>query len=236
MCRHRSSRSSRYLRVSTFILILTFSLSIGAAAMGNSQSKTETSEQDLAEKLVEKLRTLELEKTERRPTIEEKAHEYPKRSQFPNVSITIAEHWQEELLKSPKNRLAISAFTANNAAEIIGSRSAKISDTQVFNVKVPLEGYPITDQKSSGRCWLFATMNVFRVAFMKKYNLERFQLSQAYLFFWDKLEKSNYFLESIIETADQPLDGRLLQSLMSSPVGDGGQWDSTSVMRRARYR
>ena len=60
---------------------------------------------------------------------------------------------------------------------------------------------------------------------MKKYNLSSFQLSQAYLFFWDKLEKANYFLESILDTLDEPLDGRLLQRLMEQPVGDGGQWD-----------
>ncbi|KAF1981348.1 peptidase C1B, bleomycin hydrolase [Aulographum hederae CBS 113979] len=60
---------------------------------------------------------------------------------------------------------------------------------------------------------------------MKKYNLESFELSQAYLFFWDKLEKANYFLENVLDTVDEPLDGRLLQELMKSPVGDGGQWD-----------
>ena len=66
---------------------------------------------------------------------------------------------------------------------------------------------------------------MFRVAVMKAYNLDSFQLSQAYLFFWDKLEKANYFLESILKTFDEPLDGRLLGALMASPVGDGGQWD-----------
>ena len=60
---------------------------------------------------------------------------------------------------------------------------------------------------------------------MKRYNLAEFQLSQAYLFFWDKLEKANYFLESVLDTVEEPLNGRLLQELMSSPVGDGGQWD-----------
>ena len=60
---------------------------------------------------------------------------------------------------------------------------------------------------------------------MKKHNLKEFELSQAYLFFWDKLEKSNYFLEQILDTEDEPLDGRLVQTLMSAPVGDGGQWD-----------
>lgn len=197
--------------------------------MGSSQSKNQPPEHALAEKLNEQLRALELEKGKRRPIEDEKEPQIPQNSSFPKVSIAAAERWQQELLKDPKNRLAISAFTVNNAANILRSRSATIADTQVFNVKVPLEGSPVTDQKSSGRCWLFATTNVFRVAFMKKYNLEEFQLSQAYLFFWDKLEKSNYFLESVIETVNEPLSGRLLKSLMESPVSDGGQWDSKST-------
>ena len=60
---------------------------------------------------------------------------------------------------------------------------------------------------------------------MKRYNLKEFELSQAYLFFWDKLEKCNYFLEQILDTVTEPLDGRLVQTLLSAPVGDGGQWD-----------
>ena len=60
---------------------------------------------------------------------------------------------------------------------------------------------------------------------MRRYNLKEFELSQSYLFFWDKLEKANYFLEQILDTTDEELDGRLVQTLMSSPVGDGGQWD-----------
>jgi bleomycin hydrolase len=60
---------------------------------------------------------------------------------------------------------------------------------------------------------------------MKRYNLDKFELSQAYLFFWDKLEKANYFLEEILDTADEPLDSRLIQTLLGSPVSDGGQFD-----------
>ncbi len=60
---------------------------------------------------------------------------------------------------------------------------------------------------------------------MRRYNLKEFELSQSYLFFWDKLEKANYFLEQILDTTDAELDGRLVQALMASPVGDGGQWD-----------
>ena len=60
---------------------------------------------------------------------------------------------------------------------------------------------------------------------MRKYNLKEFQLSQSYLFFWDKLEKANYFLEQVLDTTNEDLDSRLVQELLSSPVGDGGQWD-----------
>lgn len=59
---------------------------------------------------------------------------------------------------------------------------------------------------------------------MKKYKLSDFQLSQSYLFYWDKIEKANYFLESILDTTSEEIDSRLIQALMASPVGDGGQW------------
>ena len=124
-----------------------------------------------------------------------------------------------------QNRLALSALSATDPHQVLTQRAATIADTQNFNVKISLEGAPITNQRSSGRCWLFASTNVFRVAIMKRYNLKEFELSQAYLFFWDKLEKCNYFLEQILDTVAEPLDGRLVQRLMSGPVNDGGQWD-----------
>ncbi|KAL8718922.1 MAG: hypothetical protein Q9225_004004 [Loekoesia sp. 1 TL-2023] len=143
----------------------------------------------------------------------------------PTVSISTTEQWEKELMEDPKNRLALSALSANNATSILTQRSTVISDTQNFNIKIGLEGAPITNQKSSGRCWLFAATNVFRVAIMKRYNLKEFELSQAYLFYWDKLEKANWFLEQILDTVQEDLEGRLIQTLLASPVGDGGQWD-----------
>ena len=83
----------------------------------------------------------------------------------------------------------------------------------------------VTNQRSSGRCWIFAATNVFRIAIMQKYNIKNFELSQAYLFFWDKVEKANYFLEAVVKTANEDVTGRLVSELMSDPVGDGGQWD-----------
>ncbi|KAL8800130.1 MAG: hypothetical protein Q9182_005403 [Xanthomendoza sp. 2 TL-2023] len=141
------------------------------------------------------------------------------------LSISTTEEWEKELMQDPKNRLALSALSSHDAKSVLTQRSATIANTQTFNIKIDSEGAPITNQRSSGRCWLFAATNVFRVAIMKRHNLKEFELSQAYLFYWDKLEKANYFLEQILDTVDEDLEGRLLQRLLESPVGDGGQWD-----------
>jgi len=98
----------------------------------------------------------------------------------------------------------------------------KISTT--CSVEVTETG-EITNQKSSGRCWMFAALNAMRTTAMRKLNLENLEFSQAYPLFFDKLERSNYFLESIIKTLSEPLEGRLVQHLLSAPLGDGGQWD-----------
>lgn len=82
-----------------------------------------------------------------------------------------------------------------------------------------------TAQHQSGRCWLFAAMNLMRIPFAKKYKLEQFEFSQSYLFFYDKLEKANYMLENIIKTHEEPFDGRLVSHLLTDPLSDGGQWD-----------
>ena len=82
----------------------------------------------------------------------------------------------------------------------------------------------VTNQKSSGRCWGFAGLNLLRIYLGRKYNLKKFEFSQNYFIFCDKLEKSNYFLENIIKTADKPLDGRLVMHLLTDPIQDGGQW------------
>ena len=83
---------------------------------------------------------------------------------------------------------------------------------------------PVTNQKSSGRCWGFAGLNLFRIHLGRKYNLKKFEFSQSYFMFWDKLEKSNYFLENIIATLNEPRDGRLIMHLVENPIQDGGQW------------
>jgi bleomycin hydrolase len=124
-----------------------------------------------------------------------------------------------------QNRLALSALLGNPLPSIVSQKVATLPDTQTFNIKIPLEGSPVTNQRSSGRCWLFAATNIFRVAVMKKHNLKACELSQAYLFYWDKLEKANFFLEQILDTTNEEVDSRIVQELLKAPVNDGGQWD-----------
>ena len=90
---------------------------------------------------------------------------------------------------------------------------------------VNIKTLPATNQKSSGRCWIFAGLNVLREKIAKKYNLTDFELSQNYVAFYDKLEKSNFLLEKIIELRYQDKFDRTIDYLLSNGIEDGGQWD-----------
>ena len=118
---------------------------------------------------------------------------------------------------------------ASNAAFKNGLAAAaedyKAASKMPFTFSIDLDQGKTTNQKASGRCWIFSALNTFRYEIIHKYNLDNFELSQNYIFFYDKLEKSNYFLESVIATADEPVDGRLYSFINMAPLGDGGQWD-----------
>jgi len=88
-----------------------------------------------------------------------------------------------------------------------------------------LDDWKVTNQKASGRCWLFAGLNLLRVGAAQKMNLKEFEFSQTHLHFWDKFERANYFLEAIIATADRDVDERTVAFLLDRPLEDGGQWD-----------
>ncbi|CAG9559019.1 unnamed protein product [Danaus chrysippus] len=127
----------------------------------------------------------------------------------------------------PKNELAQNVCTRFDPFEVAISRRKTDRSLHVYNVKIESEGKPVTNQENSGRCWLFAALNVIRLPFMKKYGIEEFEFSQSYLFFWDKIERSHYWLNNIVKTAKQgeKLDGRLVNFLLKDPINDGGQWD-----------
>lgn len=99
---------------------------------------------------------------------------------------------------------------------------AKSKLNPAFNVEVPTG--KVTNQKRSGRCWLFSTLTNLRTEFATRYNVKDFELSENYLSFYDRLEKANYFFQNVIQTADMPLTDRKVNWLFASPSGDGGQW------------
>ncbi len=94
-----------------------------------------------------------------------------------------------------------------------------------FTFSTHLDEWKVANQKQSGRCWLFAALNMLRVPAMKKMNVKEFEFSQNWAMFWDKFERANWFLQHIIETADRDIDDRTVAFLLSDPIGDGGQWN-----------
>jgi len=123
----------------------------------------------------------------------------------------------------PKNQLALNAVTMTGIGPASLNRQILADASHTFSHLI--ETQEATDQKKSGRCWLFAGLNTLRHASMRVLNVEQFEFSQAYLMFWDKLEKANFFIENMIETRDEPLDGRLVMWLLANPLPDAGQWD-----------
>ncbi|KAG8749395.1 hypothetical protein FRC11_011371, partial [Ceratobasidium sp. 423] len=142
-----------------------------------------------------------------------------------SLSLDAIKSWEESTKDDNKLKLARTILAKSDLKSTICSPNVVVSDTHVFNLTVPFEAGPVTNQKSSGRCWLFATTNVLRNHIIQQLNLGDFQLSQSYLFFADKLEKANYYLELSIQHASEPIDSRLVWHLAQAPINDGGQWD-----------
>ena len=133
------------------------------------------------------------------------------------------EKMRKEFESDSSARVAQNAVTSNNLSSVTLRRDLVQEIDFTFSTK--LDEWKATNQKSSGRCWLFATLNLFRPGTMKKMNVKEFEFSQAHIHFWDKFERSNHFLEAIIETSGRPVDDRTIHFLLSDPIGDGGQWN-----------
>ena len=123
--------------------------------------------------------------------------------------------------KAIRNALACNPI----ATLALNSENAGMMDTH-FSDRVRTKG--ITDQKSSGRCWLFTGLNVLRAKIIDKYDLPALELSQNYLYFYDQLEKANLFLQGVIDTKELPYEDRTVDWLFRNPLGDGGQFTGVS--------
>ncbi len=128
----------------------------------------------------------------------------------------------DDLNKQANKKAFINAISNNDIKKLAFNRVNADKVNSFINTRVETQG--ITDQKSSGRCWMFTGLNILRAKSITEYGLGEFQFSQNYLFFYDQLEKANLFYEAMIETAHLPLDDRKVEWLLKSPINDGGQW------------
>ena len=139
------------------------------------------------------------------------------------LSRNLTDVFEDDFVKDKKKVMAQRAVHKNGIQASCESIEAKQTLRPVFSID--LETGKVTDQKRSGRCWMFAALNTFRHRIIEKFKIDDFELSQNYIFFWDKYEKANFFHENILATADRPLEDRKVAFLLQVPQQDGGQWD-----------
>lgn len=139
------------------------------------------------------------------------------------ITEDLLEKWTAGFRGCPQRQLATLALAKSDISDVAFVSKGASAMRQKFSLEIPT--MEVTNQQASGRCWLFAAANVLRERIAGEKNLESFELSQSYLAFWDKFERSNYFLESILETAGLPTDDRVVAHILNTGVHDGGQWD-----------
>ena len=127
---------------------------------------------------------------------------------------------QKQNKMTPAENALANAIAANSIDNLAQNRNNAAELDTYFSVETPKQA--ITDQKSSGRCWMFSGMNVLRANFAKRTDSLRVEFSQAYLFFYDQLEKANLFLQGVIDTGKKPIDDQRVQFFFKNPINDGG--------------
>ena len=120
---------------------------------------------------------------------------------------------------------AVARHALSNTDISVVALTKDLDSEKDFQFDIDLKTMPVTDQKASGRCWIFAACNFMREIIGKKIGVKNFELSQSYIAFYDKLEKLNFTLNALIETINEDYDDRTVQYLVSNGIGDGGQWD-----------
>ncbi|MFG2634013.1 aminopeptidase C [Streptomyces sp. NPDC048362] len=131
--------------------------------------------------------------------------------------------FEKEFAARGVNRLMQNAVTQTPVDDVALDR--RILTGIDHSVSHHLDDWKATNQKQSGRCWMFAGLNLLRVGAARKLGVKDFEFSQNYLLWWDKLERANHFLEAVVETSDRDVDDRTVAHLLTDPIGDGGQWN-----------
>ncbi len=141
----------------------------------------------------------------------------------PALTPELLARFREAFAANPTHRVAQNAVTQVTVDDVALNRAIVTATDHTFSHR--LDEWSVTNQKRSGRCWMFAGLNLLRVGAMKKLGLKSFEFSPNYLMFWDKIERANYFLEAIIETAERDVGDRTVSYLLNRPAEDGGQWN-----------
>ena len=144
------------------------------------------------------------------------------------ITLDALNQLQSDYLKDPVQRAVRRALYQ---APLFQAASVQENEGNMqHHFSVDVKTMEATSQGQSGRCWIFAGMNVLREIAAKKLNLENFELSQNYIAFYDKLEKINYMMESILELKDNDWDERTFAWVLSTGIQDGGQWDMLAAI------
>ena len=141
-------------------------------------------------------------------------------AQMGGISSKMLGEIQKQNKMTPAENALANAIAANSIDNLAQNRNNAAELDTYFSVETPKQA--ITDQKSSGRCWMFSGMNVLRANFAKRTDSLRVEFSQAYLFFYDQLEKANLFLQGVIDTGKKPIDDQRVQFFFKNPINDGG--------------
>lgn len=138
------------------------------------------------------------------------------------VSLTNIQEYSNNFNADRANHIAANAAVSSGVLQASISYEGQRKLERTFSVE--LKQGSITNQRRSGRCWMFASLNTLRYEVMHRWNLEDFEFSETYLFFWDKIEKANAYLENVLDTLDEATDSRLFQIINEGPIDDGGWW------------
>lgn len=129
---------------------------------------------------------------------------------------------QQSQQRTPADKALFNALAANSIDALAANHANKGSLDTYFSIETPSQS--ITDQKQSGRCWMFSGFNVLRSEFAERTDSLTVNLSHDYLFLWDQLEKANLFLQGVIDCADKPIDDERVRFFFKSPINDGGTY------------
>ncbi|MDF7682158.1 C1 family peptidase [Lactobacillus sp. ESL0679] len=144
------------------------------------------------------------------------------------LTVQELEKFADSFNENPKNQVV--ARAAQKSGVQMASYNERVQGelTRVFSTELDTEN--VTNQRQSGRCWEFATLNILRHNFGKKYHVKNFTFSQSYNFFWDKIERANIFYDNILATADEPLDSRTVKAYLNDAGEDGGQFHMAAAL------